>query len=61
MLVIRKGVIVAPAVIGVKEGMIDEINPKQLPGGMYKLHVTVFMIGLRSFIIATITNQSAVF
>jgi imidazolonepropionase-like amidohydrolase len=33
MLDVRKGVIVSPAVIIVKGGMIEEINPKQLPIG----------------------------
>jgi len=34
MLDVRKGVIVSPAVIIVKEGIIDEINPKHLPAGV---------------------------
>ena len=33
MLDVRKGVMVTPAVIVIKEGIIEEINPKQLPGG----------------------------
>jgi imidazolonepropionase-like amidohydrolase len=33
MLDVRKGVMITPAVIVIKEGIIEEINPKQLPGG----------------------------
>jgi imidazolonepropionase-like amidohydrolase len=34
MLDIRKGVIITPAVIIVKDGIIDEINPKKIPDGL---------------------------